>query len=65
MHLAAMVADPACVVDPACPFQLVLEGLKLVWGPGVPQYVVTALVEEAVVGAVVGVTGYHCDAGDG
>lgn len=60
-----MVADPACVVDPACPFQLVLEGLKLVWGPGVPQYVVTALVEEAVVGAVVGVKGYHCDVDDG
>lgn len=60
-----MVADPAYVVGPACPFQLVLEGLKLVWGPEVPQYVVTELVEEAVVGAVVGVRGYHCDVDDG
>jgi hypothetical protein len=39
--------------------------LKLVWGPGVPQYVVTVLVEEAVVGAVVGVMGYRCDVDDG
>lgn len=63
--LAALVVDPAYVVDPACPFQRALEGLKLVWGPGVPQYVVTVLVEEAVVGVVVGVMGYHCDVDDG
>jgi hypothetical protein len=65
IHLAALVADPACVVDLACPFQLVLVGLKLVWGLEVPQYVVTVLVEEAVVGVVVGGKGYHCDVDDG
>jgi hypothetical protein len=59
------VVDPAYVVDLACPFQLILEGLKLAWGLGVPQYVETVLVEEAAVGAVVGEKGYHCDVNDG
>jgi len=52
--LAALVVDPACVVDPVYPSQWVQEALKLVQGPGVPQYVVTVLVVEAVVGVVVG-----------
>jgi hypothetical protein len=63
--LAALVVDPAYVVDPVYPFQWVLEVLKLVLGPEVPQYVVTVLVEEAVVGVVVGLQGYHCDVNDG
>jgi hypothetical protein len=38
--------------------------LKLVQGPGVPQYVVTVLVEEAAVGVAVGLKGYRCDVDD-
>jgi hypothetical protein len=53
------------VVDPVYPFQWVQEVLKLVQGPGVPQYVVTVLVEEAVVGVVVELLDYHCDVDDG
>jgi hypothetical protein len=48
------VVDPACVVDPVYPSQWVQEALKLAQGPGVPQYVVTVLVVEVVVGVVVG-----------
>jgi hypothetical protein len=53
------------VVDPVYPFQWVQEVLKLAQAPGVPQYVVIVLVEEAVVGVVVGLLGYHCDVDDG
>jgi hypothetical protein len=64
-HLAALVVDPAYVVDPVFPFRQVLEGWKSVWGLVVPQYAVTVLVEEAVVGVVVELKGYHCDVDDG
>ena len=59
------MVDPACVVDPVYPFQWVQAALKLAQGPEVPQYVVIVLVEEAVVGVVVGLQGYHCDVDDG
>jgi len=52
--LAALVVDPAYVVDPVYPSQWVQEVLKLAQDPGVPQYVVIVLVVEAVVGVVVG-----------